>query len=212
MEFRRWGGSALQGSGKRFEREHLRILGRRIRALREARKWSLQRLSVNSDVSIAAIQKIESGAANPSLLTVIAIIEALGELVDQLVSASRKPDRTVRVVRGELPARSAGAVDLSPALADRRMHCSLKVLAARQRLKTADMGPGDEPLFGYVLDGALRLSFADGDVVQLAVGDSFHASADTAAEWSNPVARRSLVLCIADRDEKNGSNYSGGRE
>ena len=201
----------MLGSGKRFEREHLRRLGRRIRALREARKWSLQRLSVNSDVSIAAIQKIESGAANPSLLTVIAIIEALGESVDQLVSASRKPDRTVRVVRGELPHRSAGAVDLSPTLADRRMHCSLNVLAARQRLKSAGVGPGGEPLFGYVVDGALRLSFVDGDVVQLAVGDSFHASADTSAEWSNPAARRSLVLCIADRDEKNGSTNSGGR-
>jgi transcriptional regulator with XRE-family HTH domain len=211
MESGRWGGSALQGSGKRFEREHVRILGRRIRALREARKWSLQRLSVNSDVSIAAIQKIESGAANPSLLTVIAIIEALGESVDQLISASRNPDRMVRVVRGELPGRSTGTVDLSPALADRRMHCSLKVLAARQQPESVDVGPGGVPLFGYVVDGALRLSFVDGDVVRLAVGDSFHASGDSSAEWSNPVARRSLVLCIADRDEKSGSTYSGGR-
>src|SRR5258708_12626510 len=104
MELGRWGGSPLQGSGKRFEREHVRILGRRIRALREARKWSLQRLSVNSDVSIAAIQKIESGAANPSLLTVIAIIEALGESVDQLISASRNAHRMLTVVRGKLPA------------------------------------------------------------------------------------------------------------
>jgi transcriptional regulator with XRE-family HTH domain len=92
------------------------MLGRRIRNLRDARKWSLKHLSGNCGVSIAAIQKIEAGAANPSLLTVIAIIEVLGESVDQLISASRKLDRTVNVVRGTLDLKSSGCTDLSARL------------------------------------------------------------------------------------------------
>ena len=189
--------------GTRFERRHLRSLGQRIRALREARKWSLKRLSANCGVSIAAIQKIEAGAANPSLLTVIAIIEALGESVDQLISSSRKPDRTVKVVRGTLPMRSAGNTDLSADLVQRRMDCRLVALSSRQHID-ADDRPAAGPLFGYVLDGGLRLSFEDGASQQLATGDSFHITAETAVEWSNPLSRRSLILCIADSG-KNGS-------
>ena len=41
-----------------FQREHLRSFGRRLRHLRKARSWSLKRLSAESGISIAAIQKI----------------------------------------------------------------------------------------------------------------------------------------------------------
>lgn len=185
----------------KFDREHLRILGRRIRSLREAKGWSLKRLSTNSDISVAAIQKIESGAANPSLLTVIAIIEALGESVDQVVSASRKPDKAVNVVRGELPIRGNGDVDLTSRLVDRRMHCCVKILSARQRLKVAE-APSDASSFAYVLDGELHLSFEDGRVDRLSVGDSFHAAADSRVEWMNPLSRKTFVFCVEDRVDK----------
>jgi transcriptional regulator with XRE-family HTH domain len=205
------GHRVLQNHKTQFERVHLRILGRRIRALREARKWSLKRLSVNSGASVAAIQKIEFGSASPRLATVIAIIEALGESVDQLITASRKPDRVVKVVRGQLPVSSKANVDLSPSLTDRRMHCILNILPARQAVKSIEVGRGGEPLFGHVLVGALRVSFNNGDAVQLAVGDSFHASADTSGEWSNPGARRCLVLCISDGDASGAAANSKWR-
>jgi transcriptional regulator with XRE-family HTH domain len=179
------------------------MLGRRIRNLRDARKWSLKRLSANCGVSIAAIQKIEAGAANPSLLTVIAIIEVLGESVDQLISASRKLDRTVNVVRGTLDLKSSGYTDLSARLGQQRMNCQLTALAAREHVDSDDLPTGG-PLFGYVLDGGLRLSFEENDALQLTTGDSFHITADTAVEWSNPLSRRSLILCIADRGTSSG--------
>lgn len=190
-------------SASRFERQHLRELGRRIRALREAHKWSLKRLSTNAGISIAAIQKIEAGAANPSLLTVIAIIEVLGGSVDQIISASRKPDRTVSVVRGTLDAKSAGMSALSATLDKHRMDCRLIALTAREQFR-ADNLPSGWPLFGYVLDGGLRLSFKDAEPLRLATGDTFHITADTTVEWSNPLSRRSLILCLADSG--NGSN------
>ena len=195
--------------GKPFERRDLRVLGRNIRALREARNWSLRRLSMNSDVSVAAIQKIEAGATNPSLLTMIAVVEALGESIDRLISASRKRDRLVKVVRGELPVRAQSPVDLSPALADRRMHCSLQSLPARGSLKSSEVSANGAATFVYVLDGAVQLSFEDGRLAQLAVGDSFHAAADTPSEWTNRLSRRALVLCIADREKKSHGAGSG---
>ena len=70
-----FGGGTLGRSSGDFGREHLRSLGRRLRELREARSWSLKRLSSESGVSIAAIQKIESGETNPNLLTVLSIAD-----------------------------------------------------------------------------------------------------------------------------------------
>jgi transcriptional regulator with XRE-family HTH domain len=179
----------------RFERAHIRALGRKIRTLREARNWSLSRLSSNSGVSVAAIQKVEAGASNPSLVTVVAIIDALGASVDQLISDARQLDPGVTVVRGTLQAKPGESALFSSNLAERRMDCRVMALPARQRREDVAVG---KPLFGYVLDGGLQLNFAKGESVQLSTGDAFHTTADTAAEWSNPLSRRSIVLCIND--------------
>ncbi len=182
-------------SSSDFRREHLRSVGRRLRLLREARRWSLKRLAGESGVSIAAIQKIESGESNPSLLTVLAIAEVLGESVDRLVAASRKASQLNQVVRGVLPERPLGAIAL-PAPHHPRIKSRLIALTARASL---DNIPKDAALFAYVLDGSLQLRFGDGTVEHLDTGDSIHVADELPVAWSNPSARRSLTLCIADR-------------
>jgi transcriptional regulator with XRE-family HTH domain len=192
----------------RFERAHVRSLGRKIRSLRETRKWSLRRLSSISGVSVAALQKIEAGPSNPSLLTVIAIIDALGASVDQLISDARQPDQPATIVRGTLKPKTNGGTLLSSGLAERRMDCRAVNLTARQKRDDAIIG---NPVFGYVLEGDLRLTFADGKSIALSTGDSFHTAADTAPEWRNPLSRRCLVLCINDIGETKGSSRRRGR-
>jgi transcriptional regulator with XRE-family HTH domain len=185
----------LVRSSSDFGREHLRSVGRRLRSLREARRWSLKRLAGESGVSIAAIQKIESGESNPSLLTVLAIAEALGESVDRLVAASRKASQLSHVVRGASPERPFGSIAL-PALHHPRIKSRLIALAPRSSL---DDIPKDGALFAYVLDGSLQVRFADGTLEQLGTGDSIHIKDELPVAWSNPLTRRSLTLCIADR-------------
>jgi transcriptional regulator with XRE-family HTH domain len=179
----------------RFERAHIRSLGHKIRGLREARNWSLSRLSKNSGVSVAAIQKIEAGASNPSLMTIAAIIDALGASIDQLISDARQINQSVTVVRGALQSKLGSGTSLSSNLAERRMDCRVMALSARQKREGVVTG---KALFGYVLEGGLQLSSGKGDAVELSTGDAFHASADTSQEWSNPLSRRSLVFCIND--------------
>jgi DNA-binding XRE family transcriptional regulator len=164
-------GSTLGRSSSDFGREHLRSLGRRLRELREARSWSLKRLSAESRVSVAAIQKIESGETNPNLLTVL--------------------------VRGTLPARPLGSISL-PSLDRPRVQSRLIALAGRASLEHAEI-PRDGALFAYVLDGALQLHFSDGTTEQLGTGDSIHVTEGLPIDWINPLARRSVTLCIADR-------------
>ena len=182
-------------SSSDFGREHLRSVGRRLRLLREARRWSLKRLAGESGVSIAAIQKIETGESNPSLLTVLAITEILGESVDRLVAASRRANQLSHVVRGASPERPLGSIAL-PALHHPRIKSRLIALAARSSL---DEIPKDGALFAYVLDGSVQLRFADGTVEQLGTGDSIHVKDELPVTWSNPLTRRSLALCIADQ-------------
>jgi transcriptional regulator with XRE-family HTH domain len=180
-----------------FGREHLRSLGRRLRELREVRRWSLKRLAKESGVSVAAIQKIESGETNPNLLTVLAIADLLGESLDRLVAVSRRASEVSNVVRGALPAKPLNA-NLLPSIDRPRMRSRLIALAGGASLKPSEM-PKDGALFAYVLDGSLQLQFADGTSEQLATGDSIHVTQALPVQWSNPLSRRSMTLCIADR-------------
>jgi transcriptional regulator with XRE-family HTH domain len=172
-------------------------LGRRLRSLREARTWSLKRLSVESGVSIAAIQKIESGDTNPSLLTVMAIADVLGESVDRLVAAARKANQIRDVVRDSFPVRGTGATML-PGPDQARLRSRLIALSARASLDHASV-PKEGAVFAYVIDGSLELRFADGSSESLGTGDSVHVTGTLPVEWINPLVRRSVTLCIADR-------------
>jgi len=190
-------------SSSDFGREHLRSLGRRLRELREARSWSLKRLSTESGVSVAAIQKIESGETNPSLLTVVAIADALGEPVDRLVAASRKANQVSSVVRGALPARTCGSTNLL-SLHHSRMESRLIALAGRASLERGKI-PKECAVFAYVLDGSLLLRFPDGCSEQLGTGDSIHVTQALPVEWTNPLTRRSLTLCVADHQAESSA-------
>lgn len=185
-----------EGAGDmRFKRAHVLGLGIKIRTLREARHWSLSRLSKNSGISVPAIQKIEAGRSNPSLVTIVAIIDALGASVDKLISEVRQLDHGVTVVRNVLQTKDGTSLPLSTDRADRRMDCRVIALSSRQKPNDVVM---DKPLFGYVLDGGLRLNLSNGEALELSTGDAFHAAADTCHDWSNPLSRRSVILCIKD--------------
>ena len=190
----------------RFERVQLRSLGRKIRALREKRNWSLRRLATISGVSVAAIQKIEAGASSPSLSSVAAIVGALGASLDQLVSAARDPDST-RIIRGSVRSGS-GDVALSDALDQPRMFARLVTLNGREKRAQE---ASKYPLFGYVLDGQVQLCIEHEQPTGLVIGDSFHLAAATTAGWSNPLERQSAVLCIEEVNTAN-QKRSGARK
>ena len=195
--------SAALGSGRErrhdagFGRNQLRSLGQRLRRLRETRAWSLKHLAAMSGVSVAAIQKIETGAASASLLTVLALSEALGEPMDRLVRTSRRDARFTKIVHTALPRQPVATVDLTGDLADPMLKARMLTLPPRgQRAFGSDPAAG--PMFAYVVAGAIELKFADGNVGRLAVGDAVHLSLPEAMSWSNPLQKKALILCIND--------------
>ena len=184
-----------------FGREQLHALGGRLRQMRAEHGWSLKRLAGESGVSIAAIQKIEAGETNPSLVTVAAMTEALGASLDQVVSAARAQSRVIEVVHGRAEGSGKGELDvrdLSGDLFDPRLSIRLVTLPARSDL-AAHKNPRTGPLFAYIVVGALRLAFPDKTTEDLRTGDSIHIKEDLPTAWSNPSERQSLILCVADR-------------
>ena len=158
--------------GSHFHRGELRGVGRRLRLLRISRGWSLKRLSDISDVSVAAIRKIELGVSNPSLLTVLALVEALDEPVDRLITEAVRSRRQTQLVRADEVEAKQGNVQLSDGVDNRQMAGLQCALGPGEELS---IPTGERPLFGYVLDGEVLLERPDGRECRCSRGDAFHA-------------------------------------
>ena len=185
-----------------FGNQDLRALGHRLRHLREQRQWSLKRLAQEGGISVAAIRKIELGQSNPSILTILALVEALGESIDRLISAAREGEVRITVTRGNARLdRPTDNDDRTRNLADPAMRCSVVTLRAGRGLK--DTGRR-EMAFVYILDGAV--SVADADPCN--DGDAFHVSSLSRFRLKNAggkQARLLLVTGLAKNEPDTGS-------
>jgi len=63
----------------------LRALGKRVRELRTARKWSQERLAEESNIHENHVRRIEAGTANPSYLVLLRIARALDVRAGKLI-------------------------------------------------------------------------------------------------------------------------------
>jgi transcriptional regulator with XRE-family HTH domain len=179
-----------------FGLAQLRVLGQRLRTLRRTRNLSLRKLASDSGVSVAAIQDLEAGNSSPSLLNVLSIAEVLGEPVDRLIAASMQPDDALRLVQGTLPDRSGKRGGSLGVLSEPRMRGAILSIASRSKLKDAER-PTAVPMFAYVLDGTVDLMFGTDRRERLAANDAVHIAREAPTAWSNPSARRAVILCVA---------------
>jgi len=180
-----------------FGQQQLLALGVRLRDIRRSRTWSLKRLADESGVSLTAIQKIESGAVNTSLVTVMRLSETLGEPVERLVRASQMDTATPKFVHVAIPKRPKRTVELSFGLKDARLNGNVVVVGAGTSMERAPQPEGG-PTFGYVISGNMNAVFADGTTQSLSMGDAMHLSRAEPMIWTNPHKADVQVLCIAD--------------
>ena len=81
--------SQVAKESARYQAE-LRALGRRIRALRQARSWTLEQASEASDIDLKHWQKVESGLINITMVTLVRIAEGLGEPMASLFTTTKR--------------------------------------------------------------------------------------------------------------------------
>lgn len=62
----------------------LRALGERVRALRSAKKWTLEQAAEAMNLDLKHLQKIEAGLINVTMVTLVRIAEGLDEPLSAL--------------------------------------------------------------------------------------------------------------------------------
>lgn len=153
----------------------IRRIGRQLRLLREKSGRSLSQLAEIAGLSERAVRELEAGRTNPSLTTVVSIVNALGVSLDEVVVAARR-DPAASHTPAAAPAQ--GDIDLSAQLPRPRMQARLV------RLGSLELGTGgpSAAMFAHVLGGAVQVNI-DGEAATLRPGDSLHAQAGVLRAW-----------------------------
>ena len=176
-------------------------IGPRLRTLRGRLGLSLQQLAERSDVSPAAIHKVEQGTMVPTITTLLKLAAAfqvpVAHFIDETdapatpVSFTPKNQRRVRtspdgdVVVGSISAES-GPFELT---------ASITEIAAGAQSAPDDRRPAGEALV-HVQSGTLELSVG-AQTYRLSAGDSLHFRSEESHSWRNPSARTTKVVWVS---------------
>lgn len=178
-------------------------LGPKIRELRQQKGLSLQQLAERSDVSAAAIHKLERGGMVPTIATLMKLATALNRPVSYFVDEESVVERPVVFT----PAGERRPVFTSKAGLELRSisgaYGRFFMAGAAARVSPhADSGPrpmehpGEELV--YVVSGALDFE-VDGVMYRLGAGDALHFRTDRPHRWSNPCAEPAEAVWMALR-------------
>ncbi|HEY6378541.1 MAG TPA: cupin domain-containing protein [Candidatus Dormibacteraeota bacterium] len=177
-------------------------IGPKLRALRLQRGLSLQQLADRSEVSPAAIHKIERNGMVPTIATLMKIAAALNRPVSFLIDegapegpVALTPSGTGRALYTSKSGLTLASITgpygrfyLAGAVATIEAHASSGQHAMEH--------PGEELI--YVLQGALEVE-VDGETFRLRPGDAIHFRTDRAHKWRNPSVRPAKAVWMTQR-------------
>lgn len=179
-----------QRAPARFSKADLARLGKFLREQRQARGLTLRALSDLSGLSVAAIRALEAGDVNPSLGTVLAVVDVLGVDLDQMVEAARDRRANAVVLRADEAASDHGALR-GAALA-----------VAFEEVPAGSLAPPGEaarhPSLGVVVGGTVIAALGGGARRKLAAGDTYHAQPGILQGLAAVEARAAQVLHVTD--------------
>lgn len=190
-------------SGPNFLEDIVDSIGPKLRELRVQRGMSLQQLAERSDVSAAAIHKIERSGMVPTITTLLKIAGALNRPVSYFVEETQSDNRPVSFIpagsRRPLFTSHQG-IDLAGIsgpygrffLAGALSTIDVDASSGKRPMEH----PGEELL--YLLEGALELD-VDGERYRLTPGDALHFRTDRPHRWRNPGTEPAKAVWLALR-------------
>jgi transcriptional regulator with XRE-family HTH domain len=169
-------------------------IGPKVREVRQQLGLSLQQLASRSEVSAAAIHKVERGDMVPTITTLLKLSGALGRPIGHFVDDGAPPvPVAVHVRAGARPApppewaagaRGVEAAGLAAAAGPLRAGAVLAVVEAGGGSGEPRPSRGGEEVL-LVLEGVLQVEVA-GEHYLLDSGDALHYPTDRQHSWSNP--------------------------
>jgi transcriptional regulator with XRE-family HTH domain len=183
--------------------EIVNSIGPKLRELRAQRNLSLQQLADLSDVSAAAIHKIERNGMVPTITTLLKIAGALNRPISYFVDEPDPDNRPVSFTRADSRRNlftSHQGIDLS-AISGPYGRFFLAGAIAQVEPGANSGGkpmehPGEELV--VMLDGVLEID-VDGSTYRLDEGDSLHFRTDRPHGWRNPGAEPCHAVWLALR-------------
>ena len=169
------------------------LIGRRLRALREARRLTVAQLAEAAGVSKGFLSRLERDLTSPSVSTLVTLCQVLGASPGDVLDA---PEVTV-VRLADAPAISLGGEGIRERLITPRGSRDLQIL----RADIAPRGRGEAELYTvdcrveavHVVTGRLELRTTEA-VHLLEEGDTVTLPGREPHSWANPDDRPAVVL------------------
>jgi transcriptional regulator with XRE-family HTH domain len=163
---------ASHGCSGRDTEELLSEVGARVRKVRRGREMTLEDLAGASGVSVAHLSRLESGARQPSLATLLNVAAGLGVPISDLLEGPREPGPGTVVRGAEAPFYEGPGMRFQPLVPEAGPTglAAVKVVFPADRVEPEyHRHEGEEWL--YVLSGRLRLTLG-GESTVLEPGDA----------------------------------------
>jgi quercetin dioxygenase-like cupin family protein len=172
------------------------IIGRKIRALRQRLKRTLDETATAAGISKPFLSQVERGHATPSITSLVGIARALGVAVQYFVDT---PTEARSVCRGEeLKFFVFGdSANLFGRLTNLSGGTKLEAILVR-------MPPGHKPSevtthageeFLYVISGQISLSL-EGTTFRLQAGDTAHYESSVPHAWANTGNEETVLVWV----------------
>lgn len=178
-------------------------IGPKVKRLRQEQRLSLQQLALRSDVSTAAIHKIESSNMVPTVTTLLKIATALERPVGYFIDDENSADPVSFTPRADRPAiyTPHSGLSLASISGPYTPFRSAAAIATLEPGATSGakplIHPGEELV--YVLEGSIAFNIAGADY-RVDRGDSLHFVGDQPHHWENVRSTRARAIWVALRD------------
>lgn len=163
------------------------VIGARIKAERQARRWTLDHLAETSEVSRRMVVNVEQGAVNPSVGTLLRLSDALGIALAALVEPPAQHHLKVTRSGDGAPLWTSAAGGRGVLVASTTPPDVVELwdwtLPAGDRYDSGAHTAGTRELL-QVLKGSVEI-ITGGQTVVLAVGDAITFHADTDHSYVN---------------------------
>lgn len=180
------------------------MIGPKVAGLRKAQGYSLQQLAVQSDVSAAAIHKIERSGMVPTITTLLKLAGALGVPVSSFVAEDSPVPEPIHFT--EAGARRAvytphkGLALQGISGSYRQFQTAAAIARVSVNASSGEkhlQHPGEELV--YVLEGQVVFTVGE-HVYTMHPGDALHFGGATPHRWENRLKKPAQLLWIALRN------------